>query len=302
VIATAEYVITISDPALRGFAETALDFIKSVYRDRVLGELAYVFVSSKSERDLDELKRAVGAKLPEDGDRLVQVASPPMVSGIYSHEAGAVLIKLGSGGVHDFWTVAHEFAHHAIYDGRPRLLGALINDVPELDAIVRALFPVIEETRVVRAVEGLGEASFTFAQELATEYATANYFVLLNASPAVSGRDIMWLRLLPGFATLDIPSRYLDRALDRLETALHGKGLPTGLVRRCLGLIKAVRGKVRDYKTELAEFRATLHSIMRGKVKRWPKEVYLSNPEKYEILFEGLDREWMREEGVPMMV
>jgi hypothetical protein len=297
-----EFFITISDPELRRFAETALDFIKSVYRDEVLARLEYVFVTSAySKSDADEMLRVAGKVLPSRSLAYSTVAGLAEDyeggGGRYYYLTPRLLAVSLLRGVDGFATLAHEFAHHALQDHLDDLIKILREDVPELDQIVAVALETNDE-EVVRMAERVGDAAAYFATEYSAEYAAANYFVLLNTEPVLRSQEVEDVEVFREFGDISLGTVV---TLKNFEVFVTERKLPEALSGRLAELARATIKKM-VHRPDLPKYKSALHSILRSKVSRWPKEVYLSDPRRFDSLFEGLEKDLLRRHGIPMMV
>jgi hypothetical protein len=269
-----ELVITVSDPDLRGFAETALEFVWAVYKDEVLADLGYVFVTSAySEGDARRMVEEAKRGLPEEALASVRFVAERYVAGngaYYRRQPKYVAIAMAKD-MYSFLTLSHEIAHHAFYADTMELTRALRMDVPELDELVMRALMTSEEAEK-KAVDLAGWVIF-FVDEYVAEYVAVNYFQYLHTGPDTDPRDFAeYLALNP----ITVAYGNLARALDKLEELERYAELRD--------LARAIARKLEE--GELHGFVKAIHTFMSRKVKRWPRDVYLSNPSRYGVLCE----------------
>jgi hypothetical protein len=296
----AEFFIIISDPELRRFAETALEFIKYVYRDEVLADLDFVFVSSTKRRDLDRMWEEAKRLLPpKEVSLAIEGVEDVVLFGVggpmgvcHTDRPKVIAVALERGRCEDFYVLAHEFAHHVADTYMSELCVALSrDDVPAIGYLAELLSKTEEEEllkfagEVVRAV-----------QEYAPDYVVCNYFLLMNTSLVMD-----WGRLRdvdPFDDTIRRVGWYLTRAHLNLKEALMSKKAPADVVREVDRLGREMLKAAEEFRFPSLD--SALHSAVSSKVRRWPKDVYLSDPDRYRPLLEGLPVDKIRWRGVPM--
>jgi len=312
-VATLRVFVTISDPELRGFAELAIEFVRGVYRPEVLGELEGVFLTSADPRDLGESEKLaeeiLGKTEHARAAEAYRLIRDKLVLGAYYQPKGrwrrrfaiAVLLRADH---RSFCTLAHELAHHVTLPRMDELLKAFREDVPEIDELIEAVCERVAVLGAEEQAERLGDRAGEFVREYAADYVAVNYFLLLNTRPVMDEATAkkVWLVVEAGrVGDLFSHPRWLADALDDLLISVYEWRLPKDFTDRLADKVSAALTKVRG-QPDLPRFRAAVHSVLEGAVLRWPKEVYMSDPEKYEPLFKDLDREALRRMRVPTLV
>jgi len=303
--------ITISDPKLRRTAELALEFVTRSYKDEALEGLEYVFVTSAySPSDREEVAKIAERVLSKGSLALeaVGLVVKEVTHGAYAWrepKAVAVAMRIGAWGLR---VLAHEFAHHALRPDLDGLLAALRTELLEVDELAARSHASGNE-EVIKRAEEVRDALARYADEMSAEYVTANYFVLLNTRPVLDVVKARRVAFFDHFTDIlqDVEVRLvrLSETLgEEVEAGRLDKEVADALADLSRSLIRRLyRGRLHGRK-----FLDALHSIVSAKLKAWPKEVYMTDPRRYEVVLgmpdaEGLKlfREYLRERGVPFM-
>jgi hypothetical protein len=237
-----------SNPKYRVFVERVLEFVEQVYRDEVLADLELIAYSPHDPRDLYEVRRR----------------------GIierFSHYKPAVKLLVvaehhGSEAVRVFVAVAEGVTNHALWGpfNVLRVVQALIKDIPRLKTIPRR-------------VTSKDEAKLRiYVNTLYTRYAVDNYFVKLNDKPALMPWDS------------EILLDYIEAHYEEIRT----RDILTGRRKRedaITAMLRIVYEEVIFKRNPLRKFREVVHEMFAGAIKRFPVEVYNSNPSRYKVLY-----------------
>jgi hypothetical protein len=156
-----------------------------------------------------------------------------------------------------FESVVEEVSHHALWGSynMERVIRALIKDIPRLEMPARGLEKVSETD--------IANLNF-YINEFYTKYVVHNYFMKLNDKPV----SMPWAREALGYYV----SAYYKIARRREK----------GVV---LDILSAVYEEVVKNRNPLQNFRETVHTMFTEVIKKFPVEVYKSNPSRYEILY-----------------
>jgi hypothetical protein len=234
-----------SNPKLRAFAERALEFLRQVYKDRLLARLEFVAFSTRDPRDVEEAEKLE-----------VRFALPH-----YDHRrARAVVVEDPKTDAFELFTsTVQEVTHHVLHGPRVRqkVVKALLWDVPDLTIQI--------PMRRLSPYERQGLA--WLLEELHTKYIVYNYFVGLNDKP--------------------VPVPQVPRLLDEYRSAFEHVGF-VSVFARLPTLVKATKileDEMAGKRNPFANFTATIHEMFAGAIKRFPVEVYNSNPSRYEVLY-----------------
>jgi hypothetical protein len=308
-----EYVVLCKGFEARWFADVALWFIKNVFKEGWLSTIDCVLVFD--EEGAKEAEDWARSNFPAGSNRMFvsSLVASRACDGSYVgwdvREPPTIIARIDYLDYRGFEVLVHEFMHHLFTPNDEALLRALRMDVPELDVLVSRLEEVVRKwifrPFAEQELRDFGQDVVKFVREYSSEYAAFNYFVLLNTRPALD--PIMLGGRVVG-------SYYADEVVERLSIGLERcwKALESearyGIweeakkeLERMEPVFSRIRLKLFE-RPELHHFRERVHSLLAGFVERWPKDVYLSSTERFEILFKGLDREWLKEHGVPMMV
>jgi hypothetical protein len=193
---------------------------------------------------------------------LHEVRDLPVPPRPYSHYSAltkrAVVAEHHNGYAVDvFETVVEEVTHHALWGSRnkERVIRALLKDMPRLETPARGL-------ERVRKTD-LANLNI-YINEFYTKYIVHNYFTKLNDRPVT----MPWAREALGHYI----SAYYKIARRREK----------GIV---LDVLSVVYEEVVKNRNPLQNFRETIHAMFTEVIKRFPVEVYKSNPSRYEILY-----------------
>jgi len=234
-----------SNPKLRAFVERALEFVQRVYKDRLLARLEFVAFSIRDPRDVEEAEK-LGVRFA--------------LSHYDSRRARVVVVedpKTDAFGL--FTSTAQEVTHHVLHGPRIRqkVIKALLRDVPALATEIPA--------RRLGSSERLGLA--WLMEELHAKYIVHNYFVKLNDKP--------------------VPVSQEPELIDEYKSAFEHLELVNMLTRipAIIKVTKILEDEMARKRNPFANFTATVHEMFAGAIKRFPVEVYNSNPSRYKILY-----------------
>jgi len=325
-------------PHLRHYAELAVEFVSRSLKSRVLDalELIFVFDSRGVYEEMASLVRrfceAVGEE-PCNCEKLWGTIIEWYTSNEsrwYSFGAHALLDN-GRGAIlwilrdtdtpsvdSDSLTLFHEVAHHMVLcrglDTAEQVLDALATDsgfavvFDELNEMLIQPVPKgplakIEREKLEELIEN-SKATFTYeGLQIAAIYVSVNYFLLLNTRPYLYPSRFESLSEL--YAVITGPifnchalAAYIWNTLSNLET-----------FRVSVRLADAVNAAMRAFKGDVSEeeavampnFTATLHSIFVESVRATPKELYLSEPDRYSPVLYGVIWDDVREMGFPAL-
>jgi hypothetical protein len=234
-----------SNPKLRAFVERALEFVQQVYRDRLLARLEFVAFSTQDPRDVEEVKKFK-----------LRYMHPH-----YDHKrAMAVVVEDPKSDAFELFTsTVQEVTHHVFHGARSRekAIKALIRDVPTLTTEI----PI----RYLSPHERSGLA--WYVEEFYTRYIVYNYFAKLNDKPVP-------VSLEPGL-------------LDEYSSFFEYVSLVSIFARQPIltQVTSILKNEMVRKRNPFANFTATIHEMFAGAIKRFPVEVYNSNPSRYEILY-----------------
>jgi hypothetical protein len=237
-----------ADPKFRAFVERTLEFLQHVYKDEVLADLRFVAYSTHDPRDLEEArKRGITERFShyKPAVRLAVVAE--------YHRAEAIKV---------FRATVEEVTHHALWDpfNFVRVVEAMIKDVPRLKTITRRItFKNEADLRV-------------YVTDLYTKYVVYNYFIKLNDEPAVMPWDSETL--------VDHLEAYYE--VVRVREILRGGRKREDPITT---IYRVTYEEIMQMRNPLSKFREAVHKIFTEVIKRFPAEVYNSNPSRYEVLY-----------------
>jgi hypothetical protein len=277
-----EHIVSAKKPELRRFAQLMIEFVERVFKDDVLADLDYVVLFSTHMDDRWEAyrmaKRTELAETPLIG-LLKELAKFPITAkGIYYGERGCrTVICMISGEADDTYALAHEMAHHALFDHKHRLVRSFRRDLPEVDELVSKAVYLRSEY-----IDGMVRA----ADELAVNYVVFNHFYCMNTRPATSLGQLLSEVGVARYHVDDVIHMLEDWASDVRGLAEKYRAMPLVAI-EYRNYLKLIEGAIRRVKslTDLPNLIKTSHSVFAGSVKRWPKDVYLSDPERYGALF-----------------
>jgi hypothetical protein len=161
-----------------------------------------------------------------------------------------------------FKAAVEEVSHHALYGVHivERVVEALLKDIPHL------------RTFATRVSERDVQMVHWFIIEFYTKYVVYNYFIELNDRPTPKPWELKDLREeITGYY------KHARMSLDIESDAL--------------GVINTIYVEAMIFERSFPNFRKAIHSIFKSVIKRFPVEIYNSNPSRYEILY--------REQSIP---
>jgi len=232
-------------------------------------------------------------------EAIKHLAESPFVAGYYIRIKPKTIALSMYKRAKGFRQLVHEFTHHVLEPHRRILARAVRGDLPEIDKLVVKLWESGDE-KLVKVSDWVARDTIRFACEYATEYVTSNYFVLLNTKPVARSRQLVGLDLFDSmvFATITAD---LTEVLERLWVLREERrGLPREEEEELTNLCDVLRANISD-EDALPRYISTLHSIFSRAIKAWPKDVYLSDPRRYELLFRDVNWEELRRKGIPVM-
>ncbi len=236
------------DDKLRTVVRTAIDFVEEVYKDEVLADLKLVVYSKYDPRDFDEVRKLGIAKRFTHYEPAVKMA---VIAGYHRLEA----IKI-------FVAVAKMVTNHALWGpfNVVRVVEALIKDIPRLKTIPRRVTSK-DEADLRRHIN-----------ELYTRYVVDNYFIKLNDKPAMMPWDSELL--------LDLIEALYE--VVRIRDILVGRRKREDVV---ITMFRVTYEEVVEKRNPLPNFREAVHTIFTEAIKRFPAEVYNSDPSRYGVLY-----------------
>jgi len=279
------------DPKRYEKARIAIDMLDAVFRDEALAGLRYVVVFDVDH--LGELERFV-ERVAGPESKLAKMIRERwellFADGWYARDLGMLLCK-AFWGFRTLYALAHEFAHHVLRPYEERLVSSFREDLPAVDSVIRELAGLVGTVGwAERWLKEVGDYAVHMASELAADYVAINYFLLLNTSPRADPMEVAeaFPYMLFGSA------QYWASEVESVAKEVEWLGKKE--------LAKALRGLEGEImRCRYPRTREVVHSAFAASIRRWPKEVYLSDPRKYETLFEGIDREELRRKGIPVM-
>jgi hypothetical protein len=154
-----------------------------------------------------------------------------------------------------FSEVVEEVTHHVLWDARykERVIRALVKDVPQLNKVVAKRLRKVDAHNLK-----------VFFNELDTQYIVSNYFVERKVKP----------ELMPWHFEVLGETVHYYLALARIWV---GGALANAT--------RIVYEEVVFKRNPLPNFREAIHAIFMEVIKRFPAEVYNSNPSRHEVLY-----------------
>jgi hypothetical protein len=333
-----EYLV--QSPHLRRYAELAVEFVSRVLRDSVLNALEYIVVIERRGTyeeigslvkrfcemigiepvNCNEMWSVIVEWLTSDDSRLYSFGVHTSLGG----GRGAILWILRDTDVpsvdSESFALFHEVSHHMVLH-RGRDIAEQVLDALATNSGFAAVFEELDEMRkqpVPKRLKRLAniereklneliESSLsTFIYEglqVAAQYMAVNYFMLLNTRPypyparfkqlsefyTVSMWPIFICYVLASHIWHNVIHMRVYRATDRLMTAVETA-------------MKAFKGDVSEEKAvAMPNFTTLLHSIFMESVRVTPKELYLSEPERYSPILYGVIWDDIRKMGFPAL-
>jgi hypothetical protein len=241
-----------ANPKYRAFIERCIEFLEQVYKDEVLVDLEFVAYSKFDQEDLKKVRELV------EHIRL----------SYYDTERRRAIVAKDLSGYaqYIFETVVEEVTHHVLWNPhyKERVIKSLLKDVPRLNLIPH-LVPVRGEQDIT--------VLHVFFNELDTVYIVYNYFLSLKVKPELRPW-VLFQDFIAGFR--EWHAYFLEK---------RGASFATKLA-------DIMYEDVIEKQNPLPNFREAVHKIFTEVIKRFPAEVYNSNPTRYEVL---LARQYIRE-------
>jgi hypothetical protein len=327
-----EYLV--QKPHLRRYAELATEFVSRALRSSVLDtlELIVVFDRKSTHEEMASLVRRfceevgiVPEKCEEVWSNIIEWHTSDEskwisfgVHALLGNGRGAVLWILRDTRTpsvdSDSLVLFHEIAHHMMLsrglDTTEQILHALATDsgfaviFEEIDEMLRQPVPKsprakIESKKLKELIEK-SKDTFTYeGLQIASIYMSVNYFFLLNTWPypypskfkslselyAVTVGPIFDCYVLAAYIWDTINKLKTFRASDRLVSAVDA----------------ALNAFSEEKDVSMPSFTAALHSIFVESVRETPKELYLSEPERYSPILYGVIWDDVRKMGFPAL-
>jgi hypothetical protein len=307
-----EHIVSISDPNIRKAYDLSIEFINKVYKKSFLDTIDYVIVTTTSSKDLRETAEKIkklgfpeifqwlltecffatgsagyGAYVPKD----FPPDSPP-----YS----TVFVCSGKEGVFLFMITAHEHVHHLFELNKVEIVKAFFRtELSEIVPIVD-LFP----PDAIETVESQLDDLVSKLNEFVADYITYNYFLLLNTKPLLDHRVILRMGDL-----LPYKSNYFAwfyTGVSDFIKILWDIAYKTKIVfprKEDIVILRKTRRKFEyvDELTDLEKFRNYLHEIFKENIVAMPRDVYLSDPERYKPIYTDAKWDEMKKRDVAVM-
>jgi hypothetical protein len=233
-------------PKYRAFIERCVEFLEKVYRDEVLADLEFVAYSKFDQEDLKKVRERGLVKYTWS---------------YYDTENKRAIVAGSHAGFADleFGRVVEEVTHHVLWNPeyKERVIKSLLQDIPRLNVIPH-LVPIRSKQDFT--------ALHVFFNELDTAYIVHNYFLTRKVKPELRPW-VLFQVFIAGFKELQ--AYFLE---------LHG-------VSSAPILADIMYEELLEKKNPLSNFKETVHAIFTEVIKRFPAEVYNSNPSRYEVLF-----------------
>ncbi len=248
-----------ANPKYRAFIERALEFLEQVYKDEVLTDLEFVAYSKYDKRDLEEVRKL---GIPIDGSHYHIMTKRVVIA--ENHGARAIDV---------FTIVVEEVSHHALRGAHnvERAIEALVKDVPRLRAVIKRR----------RVDEGDRTGLYAYINELYTKYAVYNYFIRLNNKPTLAPGA---LETLVEF--IDVYDEMIN-ILTSLAKILSVSASERDEENIMPSAARIMYDEVVKNRNPLLNFGEAIHAIFTEAIKRFPAEVYNSNPSRYKVLYTG---------------
>jgi hypothetical protein len=334
--------VNLGRPEVGEFAKLALEFL-----DRALREVAYELVDyvvilnePLTRREARRVLPAVVERFGRYPGTLATIRSflenpETSVRAFLSHVTGEPWVALVCLPTNwdGFRRLVHEYMHAILHQ----------RGVGEHIAMLAKEF--LEDTELYEIVEGVAEWSLWYGGEALTlfsdfitkllvsinevtaEYATLNYFTLLNTSPtfpphrftyvidayptppgtrpliselaldlmelaeSIKLLDLLVYPYIRRVGNRDIEERYRRGRLLFIAGCVPRGRLPPGVTE------EEISGRLDEFVT-WAEFRRYLgylhEEVLRGSLRRFPKDVFLEDPRRYARLFKGIPLEVLR--------
>jgi hypothetical protein len=197
-----------------------------------------------------------------DPDDVAEVLFNRGLTGIlYSHydielrRAVVVVCRDECIAIDTFSEAVEEITHHVLWDTRykERVIRALVKDVPQLNKVVAKRLRKVDAHNLK-----------VFFNELDTEYIVSNYFEKRNVKP----------ELMPWH--FEVLGETIQNFVPLAEILVGGVLADVVQIMYIETVMK---------RNPLPNFREAVHAIFTEVIKRFPAEVYKSNPSRYEVLY-----------------
>jgi hypothetical protein len=241
-----------ANPKYRAFIERCIEFIEQVYKDEVLADLNFVALSSADKKDMEEkeklekvLKLRIGMLSHYDPEARLAIVDEP-------YNGVALFV---------FWATVEEVSHHVFLTWEPyhreQVITALLNDIPRLRMVAK------------RAKQEEVEQVSRLIEELFVKYVIDNYFYKLKDKPVFKP----WIRGNFRYVLEWHHSEYFWDKIKRRQITIEQE------------VAEIIFDEVIVRRNPLPNFREVVHTSFTKVIKKFPVEVYNSNPSRYKVLY-----------------
>jgi hypothetical protein len=303
----------IDDDELKRLAQKALNFVKASLQESFINSIYAVLVFDRQHVD-----QAVSEarNIDEHTANTFKQFYSEKIGGKYVCGDRKVVAVAIDKGEHNFSILnkfAHEFGHAITENSMDYIYLEFLSDVDNFDKAMyrarmwaRAYSDKGLEDEVYRVA---GNLIWHVLWQIAAEYISLNYYILLNTSPRLSIGRIMELMItkhtvywdLFGIMNYIIEHYMCEKFTSELYYAIEVSKLAPDIKSELQSLIIDTDVALWKGMCPLTRTVEAIHKAYTSVVRKMPKEVFMENRSEYEELIEGIDINRLRADGVPFM-
>jgi len=303
----------IDDAEMKRLAQKALNFVTATLQESFINNIYAVFVFDRQHVDqvVSEARN-----IDEYTANAIKQFYSKEIGGKYVHsdrKVVAVVIDRDEPNFEIIRRLAHEFGHAITENSMDEIYWAFLDDVDNFDRAMyhaRMWAKVYNDKELEDVVHRVaGNLMWRVLWQIAAEYISLNYYILLNTSPRLSiGRIMELMRTkhtvywyLFGVMNHIIEIDMCEKFSCELNYAIDVSKLPPAIKNEIQSLIVDTDVALWKGKYPLTRTVEAIHKAYIRVVRKMPKDVFIENRSEYEELIKGIDINRLRVDGVPFM-
>jgi hypothetical protein len=303
----------IDDAEMKRLAQKALNFVTATLRESLLNNIYAVLVFDRQHVD-QAVSEAMN--IDERTHNSIKQFYSEKVGGKYicgDRKVVAVAVDKDAPNFAILNRFAHEFGHAITENSMDDIYWEFLGDVDDFDkAMYRAKMwaRVYDDKDLEEALHRIaGNLMWRVLWQIAAEYISLNYYILLNTSPRLSiGRIMELMRTKHAvywnlFVTMNyiIEHDMCEKFTSELNYAIEVSKLAPDIKNELQSLIIDTDVALWKGMYPLTRTVEAIHKAYMSVARKMPKDVFIENRSEYEELLKGLDINKLRADGVPFM-